>query len=130
MNNKTMVLIVAVLGACAGASWPAAAHHGAAAFDTGHLTQMPAVVTELDWRNPHALLRFEVTDERGASSTWTAETAGLVILLRAGWTRDVVRPGDQVMVFGHRAVNGSHTMLLKRLVLPSGRELTSIIPSR
>ncbi len=130
MNNKAMVLMVTILGACAGTSFPAAAHHGAAAFDTERITQLPAVVVELDWRNPHALLRFDVVDESGASSTWTAETAGLVILLRAGWTRDVIKPGDRVVVFGHRAVNGSHTMLLKRLVLPTGRELTSIIPSR
>ena len=106
------------------------AHHGAAAYALNEVTTLTATVTALEWKNPHALIHFEVTDAQGAVTRWTAETAGLVILIRAGWTRDVVKPGDRVAISGHRAANGSSTMLLKRLVLPDGRELSSIIPAR
>jgi hypothetical protein len=129
-NRNRMMLLWIVLAGCAAIPIPAGAHHGAAAYDMDRISTMPATVTALDWRNPHALLLFDVPDDDGRATAWTAETAGLVILIRAGWTRDVVKAGDRVMVAGHPAMNGSHTMLLKRLVLPSGRELTSIVPPR
>ena len=106
------------------------AHHGAAAYDVQTLTTFAGVVKSLDWRNPHALLHFDVANEKGTTDNWTAETAGLIILVRAGWGRDVLKPGDRVSVTGRRATNGSHTMLLQRVVLPSGQELTSFIPPK
>ena len=106
------------------------AHHGAAAYDTQTLTTFSAVVKSFDWKNPHALLHFDVTNEEGSVESWTAETAGLIILVRAGWARDVLKPGDHVSVTGRRATNGSHTMLLQRVVLPTGQELTSFIPPK
>jgi hypothetical protein len=113
-------------------AWPGslAAHHGGAAYDVQTMTTFTAVVTSFDWRNPHALLHFSVTDEKGTTEGWTAETAGLIILVRAGWERDVLKPGDRISIVGRRATNGSHTMLLQRVVLPSGRELTSFIPPK
>jgi hypothetical protein len=106
------------------------AHHGAAAYETQTLTTFAAVVTSFDWRNPHALLHFDVTDEKGATENWTAETAGPIILVRAGWSREVLKAGDRISIVGRRAANGTHTMLLQRVVLPSGRELTSFVPPR
>lgn len=107
---------------------PLVAHHGAAAYEPQTLTSLDATVRAFDWRNPHALLHFDVADEKGAIANWTAETAGLIILVRAGWGRDVLKPGDRISVVGRRATNGSHTMLLQRVVLPSGQELTSFVP--
>lgn len=129
--NKTRLrrLALVLVGGLATAS-PVGAHHGAAAYDMNRLSTISGLVTAFDWRNPHALLHFEVTNDDGSSTAWTAETAGLVILIRAGWTRDVIKTGDRILVAGHPALNGSDTMLLKRLVLPTGRELTSIVPPR
>jgi hypothetical protein len=107
-----------------------AAHHGAAAFGPANITLNTATVTAFDWRNPHALIRFTAADANGTVTDWTAETAGLVILLRAGWRRDVLKAGDQVTVVGRPAANGSHTMLLQRIVLADGRELSSFIPPK
>src|SRR5688572_1391868 len=128
MNENAIAIMLVVIGL---AVPPAVvAHHGAAAYETDAITTLSATITELDWRNPHALIHFEVSDARHGLTAWTAETAGLVILIRAGWTRDVLKPGDRVVISGHRAANGSNTMLLKRLTFPDGRELTSLIPAR
>jgi hypothetical protein len=127
MKENWIAAVSVLIALCAAAP---AAHHGAAAYETNAITTLSATVTELDWRNPHALIHFEVADAKGIVTAWTAETAGLVILIRAGWTRDAVKPGDRVVIAGHRAANGSSTMLLKQLILPGGRELTSIIPAR
>lgn len=130
MKKGRLNLLWSVLVGCAVAATSAAEHHGAAAYDMDRVATMSATVTALDWRNPHALLHFDVTNEDGRTTAWTAETAGLVILIRSGWTRNVVNAGDRIIIAGHPAMNGSRTMLLKRLVLSTGRELTSIVPPR
>ena len=129
MRNRFGLLAGMIAGLLAGSD-SLAAHHGAAAYEQQALTTFAATVKAFDWRNPHALLHFDVTDEKGAIANWTAETAGLIILVRAGWGRDVLKPGDRISVVGRLATNGSHTMLLQRVVLPSGQELTSFVPPK
>jgi hypothetical protein len=129
MRNRDWFVVAMIAGLLARPA-SVAAHHGAAAYEIHNLTMLTGVVKSFDWRNPHALLSFDVTDEKGAIETWTAETAGLIILVRAGWDRDVLKPGDRVSIVGRRAMNGSSTMLLQRVVLPSGQELTSFVPPK
>jgi len=104
---------------------PAAAfaHHGAAAYDLGTPTTLQGTVTGFDWRNPHALIHFTADDQ-----AWTAETAGLIILNRAGWTRSSLKAGDRIAITGFRARNGSPSMILQRVVLADGRELNNFVP--
>ena len=129
MNTRLTLLCAVIVGVMVG-SRPALAHHGAAAYETQNLTTLAATVTALEWRNPHALLRFDVKDEGGAIAPWTAEGAGLVILVRAGWHREVLKPGDRITVIGRRAQNGTNSMILQRVVLPTGQELNSFLPPR
>jgi hypothetical protein len=44
-------------------------------------------------------------------------------LARHGWTKDSLRPGDQVTIFGNRKKDGSTNMRLLKLVLSNGQEL-------
>ena len=110
------------------ASPSALAHHGAAAFDLTHPATFEATVTRFHWANPHALITFTAPTAGGGTEEWTAETAGPVILVRAGWTKTTLKPGDRVAIVGQPAKNGSRTMLLQRVVFADGRELTSFIP--
>ena len=106
------------------ATAPADAHHGGAAYDlaASPLT-LSATVVEFHWANPHALITFTAD-----GTQWTAETAGPVILTRAGWTKSTLKAGDRVTIAGQPARNGSKTMLLQRVRFADGRELTSFIP--
>jgi len=128
-TNLNQTLTCAVLVGLLAGSDSMNAHHGAAAY-AAPITTLTATVTAFDWRNPHALIHFDVTDQTGAVASWTAETAGLVILVRAGWHRDVLKPGDRVTVAGRPAINGIHAMLLQRLTFADGRTLTSLIPPK
>ena len=129
MKNRMTLLCAVIAGLLAGCG-SLIAHHGAAAYEAQDLTTLTATVTDFEWRNPHALLHFDVTDDSGAIAKWTGETAGLVILVRAGWRRDVLKAGDRITVVGRRAKNGTSTMLLRRIVLSSGQELNSFAPPR
>jgi hypothetical protein len=44
-------------------------------------------------------------------------------LVRAGWTKDIVKPGDTVSINLIPAKNGSPVGFLHKLVLPNGKEL-------
>ena len=109
-------------------SLPASAHHGVAAYDATTQTTLEGTVTKFEWENPHALIYFEVTDKVGSVQEWTAETAGLVLLVRAGWNKNSLKPGEHCKIIGNRAKNGSNTMILRSLVLPNGKELSNYVP--
>jgi len=109
-------------------SVPISAHHGVAAYEIEVTTTLEGTVTGFQWENPHALINFDVKDDRGIGQQWTAETAGLVLLVRAGWNKNSLKPGDQCKIVGHRAKNGTNTMILKHLVLSNGKELNNFIP--
>ena len=107
---------------------PTRAHHGAAAYDLTAPTTLAATITDFQWRNPHALIHFTVAAHGASTEAWIAETAGLVILNRAGWTRNSLAAGDRVTIVGFRARNGGATMILQRVMLADGRELTNFVP--
>ena len=121
-------LLSASLLALVVAPAPVDAHHGGAAYNLTRSITLEATITRFDWANPHALIAFTAAGEAGTTDEWTAETAGPVILTRAGWTKTTLRPGDRVTIVGQPARNGSKTMLLQRVVFADGRTLTSFIP--
>jgi hypothetical protein len=126
--TQGLILATLLLLALIGSTAPARAHHGAAAYDLAKTVTLEATVTQFVWANPHALITFAVTGPDGRVEEWTAETAGPVMLVRAGWTKSTLKARDQMTIVGRQARNGSRTMLLQRVVLADGRELTSFIP--
>jgi Family of unknown function (DUF6152) len=120
---------IAALAAASASICPitAQAHHGTAAYDLATTIALEGRVIGFQWANPHALIRV-VVDADAAAEEWTAETAGLVILVRAGWDKATLHPGDRCTLVGHPAKNGSHSMILQHLVLADGRELGNLVP--
>jgi hypothetical protein len=48
------------------------AHHGNAANDTAKVITTKATITEWQWLNPHCWLKFDIKDEKGNVTHWTA----------------------------------------------------------
>jgi hypothetical protein len=104
-------------------SAPLFAHHGAASYDTNKLTTLKGVVTDFQFMNPHSEIFFDVTDAAGKVQGWIAEGVGVSTMSRGGWSKNILKAGDQITITGNPARNGSHAMRLKKIVLPNGREL-------
>jgi hypothetical protein len=115
-----------ILGALAGfflAPGPAIAHHGEAAYEATKKLTMRATMTEFEWANPHCLLRFDVSDDKGNKRHWIVQAINPLMLSRYGWTRDSLKPGDMVTVLFRPAKNGEMMGILDKVVLANGREL-------
>jgi hypothetical protein len=105
-------------------SVPIFAHHGAASYDTSKMTTLKGTVTNVEWMNPHAEIFIEVKDTAGPAQKYIVESVSPLGLSRMGWTKDLLKPGDQVTVTGNLPKNGTHILRLKKIVLPDGKEFT------
>lgn len=89
---------------------PVLAHHGSAAYED-NLTTVKGTVTRFEFINPHALIYVDVSDGKGHVQHWIAELNSNNHLSRLpGWNRNTLKPGDEVILAGHRAKNGALVM--------------------
>ena len=102
------------------------AHHGLAQFDTKHPLKLEGTVTRFEWINPHAYIYADVRDEKGKLTNWKFELGSLGMLTRfGGWSRDTLKRGDQIMVDGFPAKDGSPYMSLITVQLSNGKVLSA-----
>jgi hypothetical protein len=104
-------------------SIPLLAHHGNAAYDEKNPITIKGTVTEFAWTNPHVQIYLDVKDEKGNVAHWSVETYSPGKLVRAGWTKESVKVGDQVSINLVPARNGAPVGFLHKLVLPNGKVL-------
>jgi hypothetical protein len=113
---RSWLIVVLALVAVA----PVFGHHSFSAVYLEHeMVSLAGELTELDYRSPHAWVRFTATDEQGLVQRYSAEWANPSRLGRDGITKDTLRPGDHVIVTGSPARNAaSYTMHLKGIERP------------
>lgn len=122
MKNKWTVFLSGVLLAF----WtvPAVAHHSfAAEYDSSKPVTLKGSVTKMEWQNPHARFYVDVTDEAGKVTNWELELGSPNGLMRRGWTRNSLKPGDPVTVEGYLAKDGSKLANARNVTLTDGRKI-------
>ena len=103
---------------------PVFAHHsGAAEFDSNKKIALTGVVTKIEWTNPHAHFYMDVTDASGKVVNWNFELASPNVLVRNGWSRKSIKPGDQVSVTGIGAKDSSNYGSASVITFPDGHKL-------
>src|SRR5580658_1537854 len=104
---------------------PAPAHHsGAAEFDSTKKIDLTGVVTKVEWTNPHAHFYMDVKDPSGNVANWNLELASPNVLIRNGWKRNSVKPGDTVSVTGSRAKDSPYYGSASMITFPDGHKLS------
>ena len=124
MSGKHIGLTVAFAVAMAVLATPAIAHHSfAAEFDASRPVQLKGTVTKIEWMNPHAYFYIDVKDASGNVTSWGLEMGSPNGLMRQGWTRNSMKVGDEIVVEGSRAKDGSNIANARSVVLGSGERL-------
>ncbi len=99
MRRTFGILTAAVLFS---ATMPALAHHG---FDTEYDAKkkvtFEGVVKQVAWTNPHMRVYIDVTDAKGAVTTWNMELTSPNSVQRQGWGRSSLVPGEKVVFDGY-----------------------------
>jgi hypothetical protein len=84
-----------VLALCAAA---AMAHHSAAQFDFAQRVTVEGIVKKFNVTNPHTWATVELTDEKRGTRDAEYEGHSASHFYRAGFTRDMVKPGDKIAI--------------------------------
>ena len=105
-------------------SAPLLGHHSfAAEFDANQPVKLTGAVTKVEWVNPHIWFYVDVKDETGKITNWAWEMGSPNVLLRLGWTRNSLKPGQVVTVEGSRAKDGSNVANARSVMLDGKRIL-------
>jgi hypothetical protein len=67
------------------------------------------------------LIHIDAKDSSGNVENWTCEATSPNFLLRRGWTKSTLKPGDEITASGHRAKNGAPLLRLMKIVV-NGKE--------
>jgi hypothetical protein len=121
-SGEVLALLTAVI-ALAMVSVPLLAHHGTAAFDTTKMVKVKGTVTDFQFVNPHVQIYFECKNEKGDTEQWQGELTAPNKLIRAGWDKHTLKPGDLITIGGFAAMSGAHTIWIRELMGPSGEAL-------
>jgi hypothetical protein len=103
VNTRTVAGIPAVaLSLTLAAGSVAAAHHSAsAAYEADRSITIKGLVAEFSWKNPHCHLYVEVTEGPFKGRRYTVELSSPEVLADTGWTKTLLRPGDNVALDVH-----------------------------
>ncbi|MBX2849450.1 MAG: hypothetical protein KTR16_14085 [Acidiferrobacterales bacterium] len=89
-------------------SYPAFAHHSkSATYKSDAPIEVQGVVTNFSFRNPHILIRLEVTNSDNSITEWVVEGGAATGYRGRGWDNETFKPGDLVQVNGASTIDGS-----------------------
>jgi len=102
----------------------ASAHHSfAAEYDANNPVTLKGTVTKMAWINPHAWIYIAVAKPDRVVENWAVEAGPPGTLIRAGFTKESLVPGTEIVVNGYRAKDGALRANGRDITLPDGRLL-------
>lgn len=114
----TYLAVAACALAALGFVVPGMAHHSVwAEFDNASPVELRGRFVEMDWINPHSWVHFEVAEADGSTVAWAAETPPPNQLIRQGWRRSDLKAGDEILVRGYTARNGTQRIWARDVLI-------------
>jgi hypothetical protein len=128
MRTRIIVSVVTAVAALQYVGAPVSAHHSNVAFAVETVLTATGTVKEWQWSNPHTWLIMDVDDGKGGKVEWAMEGRAPGVLLRAGWSRSVLKPGDKVTVHYSPSKDGSKVGMIARVTMADGKILPNAPP--
>ncbi len=127
MKPRSRISLAASLVVFAGF---AAAHHSGAMFDSARTQTLAGTVTEFNWVNPHSSFKVEVVGADGKPVIWAIEMNTPQNLVRDGWKRTTIKPGDKVTVVVNPLRDGKPGGSFRSITLADGKTLGGTGPGQ
>jgi len=105
--KRKLLVVLAAVGSMAMFSGPLPAHHGVAGYDMTKTITLHGTVSKFDWSNPHVVVYVDAKNEGGEMQHWTIEFAAPVHMVRAGWSKNSMKAGDDIVIETHPSRNGA-----------------------
>lgn len=80
------------------------AHHGRAGY-ANDIQTVKGTVADVQWKNPHVFIGFDVKDDKGNVVHWLAELSSPATMLAAGMSRTTLKNGDEIVIKGKLGVD-------------------------
>lgn len=116
MNKFHAILALSVAAIPAAAS----AHHSFAQFDIRTERQISGEVYTIEWANPHIWVWVKVRNPDGTATPWGFEGAAPGELMRWGFAKTALKPGDKVRIKYHPMANGKPGGAFVTFTFPDG----------
>ncbi len=106
---------------------PTLAHHSYSMFDLSKSVEVQGTVKKFNWTNPHSWVVLLVKDANGNEVEAPIAMNGPGYLVRNGWKRESLKPGDVVTATVYPLRDGSPGGDLIKVVFADGRVLSAEI---
>ena len=129
--NRTRpgAFLVLIITFCVYLVKPAFSHHSFTAEFTAEKTAtLTGTITQVWFRNPHVRFLIAVTNADGEDEIWDARGSPVVWLARKGWTRNSIKVGDTVSMFGFLGRDGRKMLSIMTVTLADGTVLVDRVP--
>ena len=103
---------------------PLSAHHSSSAYDLTKHIEWNVTITRFVFVNPHSYVFFNMQDAGGKAISGRCELPAVTSLMRAGWTRTTLVPGEKVTIKGSPGKNEENVCYMSSFVRENGQEVT------
>jgi len=103
--NRLLLAASLSVGLLAYAGGPAFAHHSTAAYEFS-TTTIAGTVLEFRYINPHSILVLRQSGATGPARIWRLEGYPPAAMVREGFSRNSLRPGDRIILQIQRLRSG------------------------
>ena len=104
-------------------SLPAPAHHSGAQYDSAQSITISGSVLKMEWANPHSRLYVTAREATDDAAQWQVDLPSVNRLVRLGWTRHALAPGDHVTVICAPMRGTPHVAWAINVLDASGKKL-------
>lgn len=104
-------------------SQAAYSHHSAAGIDQKSRVTVSGTLKEFHWGNPHSWIELEVVNAKGETEVWNFEMNPPQYLIKDGFTRSTLKPGDKIKVTAKPFFDGRPGGIYTSVTLPDGKVL-------
>lgn len=127
--NRIRTAALSLLGGVILLATPAMAHHGSnISYDLSKSWEQKATITKFGYINPHPIVLFDVTNDKGKVEHWHSEiVTNPSRMIRSGWgkirSEEALKVGTVVTLTLSPAKAGGFSALITKIVNDKGEEI-------